>query len=165
MSQTIETQIGDLLRQRGWTLAVAESCTGGLIGHRITAVAGSSDYFSGGVIAYANAVKVSLLGVSWDTLNSFGAVSQETVQDMAEGACRGLGADIAVSVSGIAGPGGGTPDKPVGTVWVGLAAPDGKWARVFHFPGNREENKAAAAEAALALLLDYLQGKLNHNIS
>jgi PncC family amidohydrolase len=165
MSQTIETQIGDLLRQRGWTLAVAESCTGGLIGHRITAVAGSSDYFSGGVIAYANAVKVSLLGVSWDTLNSFGAVSQETVQEMAEGACRGLGADIAVSVSGIAGPGGGTPDKPVGTVWVGLAAPDGKWARVFHFPGNREENKAAAAEAALALLLDYLHGKLNHNIS
>jgi PncC family amidohydrolase len=157
----IETQIGDLLRQRRLQLAVAESCTGGLIGHRITNVPGSSDYFIGGVIAYANAAKVNLLGVSWDTLNTAGAVSRETVLEMAAGARRSLGADIAVSVSGIAGPGGGLPGKPVGTVWIGLAAPQAQWARKFCFPGDREQNKAAASEAALAMLLDYLLGKPN----
>ena len=161
MDQTIETQIGILLRSRALKLAVAESCTGGLIGHRITNVAGSSDYFNGGVIAYANAAKVSLLGVSWSTLNTAGAVSRETVLEMAEGARHRLGADIAISASGIAGPTGGLPEKPVGTVWIGLAAPDGSRARIFCFPGNREQNKAAAAQAALAMLLDYLQGRLN----
>jgi PncC family amidohydrolase len=165
MEQPIETQIGVILRQRGLKIAVAESCTGGLIGHRITNMPGSSDYFTGGVIAYANAAKANLLGVSWDTLNTFGAVSRETVLEMAAGARRSLEADIAVSVSGIAGPGGGLPDKPVGTVWVGLAAPDGQWARIFTFPGDRQQNKAAASEAALALLLDYLQGKLDSNVS
>jgi len=160
MSQIIETQIGAILRQRGLKIAVAESCTGGLIGHRITNVAGSSDYFTGGIIAYANAAKVNLLGVSWDTLNGSGAVSRETVLEMAAGVRRSLGADIAISASGIAGPGGGLPDKPVGTVWIGLAAPDGSWAHVFGFTGDREQNKAAAAEAALKLLLDYLLGKM-----
>jgi PncC family amidohydrolase len=140
---------------------VAESCTGGLIGHRITNVAGSSDYFNGGVIAYANEAKVSLLGVSWDTLQKYGAVSQETVLEMAAGARLSLEADIAISVSGIAGPGGGLPNKPVGTVWIGLAAPDGQWARVFCFPGDREQNKAAASEAALGMLLEYLEGNQN----
>jgi PncC family amidohydrolase len=161
MSLSIETQIGDLLRQRGLKLAVAESCTGGLIGHRITNVPGSSDYFTGGVIAYANAAKVKLLGISWITLNTFGAVSRETVLEMAAGARRSLGADIAVSVSGIAGPGGGLPGKPVGTVWIGLATPDGNRANVFHFPGDREQNKAAASDAALTMLLNYLLGKPN----
>ena len=165
MNQAIETQIGDLLRQRGWKLAVAESCTGGLIGHRITNVAGSSDYFTGGVIAYAYEAKVKLLGVSWDTLKTFGAVSRETVLEMAAGVRQSLEADIAISASGIAGPGGGLPDKPVGTIWIGLAASDGKWARVLHFPGDREQNKAAAAVAALTLLLDYLQGKMDYNFS
>jgi len=165
MSLFSETQIGDLLRQRGWKVAVAESCTGGLIGHRITNVAGSSDYFNGGIIAYAYEAKVKLLGVSWETLKTYGAVSRETVLEMAEGARRSLETDIAISVSGIAGPGGGLANKPVGTVWIGLAAPDGKWARLFHFPGEREQNKAAAAEAALALLLDYLLGKPDANYS
>ena len=149
MSELIENQIGSLLRQRGLKLALAESCTGGLIGHRITNVAGSSDYFTGGVVAYANEIKTRLLGVSTDTLNSFGAVSRETVLEMAAGARRRLDADIAISVSGIAGPGGGLPDKPVGTVWIGLAAPDGNWAHLFRFPGDREQIKNAAAEAAL----------------
>ncbi len=158
MNQTIETQIGTLLRQHGLSLAVAESCTGGLIGHRITNVPGSSEYFTGGVIAYANETKVSLLGVSWDTLSTCGAVSRETVLEMASGARRSLGADIAVSVSGIAGPGGGTPDKPVGMVWIGLAALACEWQRVFRFPGDREQNKASAAEAALQMLHEYLQG-------
>jgi PncC family amidohydrolase len=159
MEQTIETRIGKLLRKRKLKLAVAESCTGGLIGHRITNVPGSSEYFIGGVIAYAYEAKVSLLGVSWDTLQTYGAVSRETVLEMAAGARLSLEADIAISVSGIAGPGGGLPYKPVGTVWVGLAAPNGKWARIFCFSGNRERNKSASSEAALAMLLEYLQGK------
>ncbi len=165
MDQTIETQIGDILRQRGLKLAIAESCTGGLIAHRITNVPGSSDYFIGGVVAYAYEAKVKLLGVSWKTLNTCGAVSRETVLEMAGGVRQSLGTDIAISVSGIAGPGGGLPNKPVGTVWVGLAAPDGTWARLFHFPGDREQNKAAAAEAALSMLRDYLLGEPDSNVS
>ncbi len=156
----LENQIGDLLRARGWTLATAESCTGGLIADRITDVAGSSDYFVGGVAAYAYEAKVALLGVSWDTLKTHGAVSRETVIEMARGACKTLNADTAISVSGIAGPGGGTPDKPVGTVWVGLVAPDGEWARLFHFDGDRVQNKSSAADAALQFLIDYLSGNV-----
>jgi PncC family amidohydrolase len=161
MDPTLESQIGALLRQRGLKLAIAESCTGGLVGHRITNVPGSSDYFIGGVVAYAYEAKVALLGVSWETLSKFGAVSHETVLEMAAGARRVLETDIAISVSGIAGPGGGLPNKPVGTTWVGLAAPEGQWARVSCFPDDREQNKASAAEAALQLLLDYLQGNLS----
>jgi PncC family amidohydrolase len=161
MEQTIEALIGNLLSQYHLKLAVAESCTGGLIGHRITNVPGSSEYFTGGIIAYANAAKAKLLGVPWDTLNTFGAVSRETVLAMAAGARTSLEADIAISVSGIAGPGGGLPNKPVGTVWISLAAQDGNWARLFCFPGDREKNKAAASEAALGMLLEYLQGNRN----
>jgi len=158
MTELLEITLGDRLRRRGWKLATAESCTGGLIGHRLTNVAGSSDYFVGGVVAYAYAAKVALLGVSWETLKVHGAVSREVVLEMALGARRVLGAELAVSVSGIAGPGGGLPLKPVGTTWTGLAAPDGEWARLFCFEGDREQNKAQAAEAALQLLADYLDG-------
>ena len=156
-----EIEIGRLLRQRGLKLGLAESCTGGLVGHRITDIPGSSEYFMGGVVSYSYKAKVSVLGVSWGTLNSFGAVSRETVLEMARGAIKLLDVDIAVSVSGIAGPGGGTVDKPVGTTWIGLAATDGEWAREFHFNGDREQNKASSADAALQMLLDYLQGSLN----
>jgi len=156
----LENQIGDLLRACGLKLATAESCTGGLIASRITDVAGSSDYFVGGVAAYAYEAKVALLGVSWDTLKTHGAVSRETVIEMARGARKTLNADIAVSVSGIAGPAGGLPDKPVGTVWVGLVAPDGEWARLFHFDGDRTQNKSLAADAALQFLMDYLTGNV-----
>lgn len=156
-----EWLIGDFLRARRLKLAVAESCTGGLIGNRLTDVTGSSEYFLGGVIAYAYEAKVALLAVSWDTLNRHGAVSRETVFEMARGARLRLNSDLAVSVSGIAGPGGGTPEKPVGTTWIGLVAPDGEWAREFHFSGDRVENKSASATAALEMLLDYLQGKLS----
>ena len=149
-----------MLRERGLKLALAESCTGGLLGDRITNIPGSSEYFLGGVVAYAYSAKVNLLGVSWDTLNSKGAVSQATVLEMARGARRVFGADIAASISGIAGPGGGTVDKPVGTTWIGLAAPDGEWARQFQFHGARQENKASAAEASFQMLLDYLVGNL-----
>lgn len=155
-----EQLLGDLLRSRGHKLAVAESCTGGLIGNRITDVAGASEYFAGGVIAYAYEAKVALLNVSWDTLNHTGAVSRETVLEMARGARQHLNSDIAVSVSGIAGPGGGTPEKPVGTTWIGLVAPEGEWAQEFHFSGDRAENKSASASAALEMVLVYLRGKL-----
>ena len=155
-----ENVIGDLLRVRRMKLATAESCTGGLIASHITDVAGSSEYFLGGVTAYAYEAKVALLGVSWDTLKTYGAVSRETVIEMARGVNKVLNADIAISVSGIAGPGGGLPDKPVGTVWVALVAPDSEWTRLFHFDGNRVQNKSSAADAALQFLMDYLTGNI-----
>jgi nicotinamide-nucleotide amidase len=154
----LEILIGDLLRARGWKLTTAESCTGGLVGDRITNIPGSSDYYLGGVVAYAYEAKVALLGVSWETLQTYGAVSRETVLEMARGAQKALSADIAVSISGIAGPGGGMPDKPVGTTWLGLSAPEGDWARLHLFKGDRTQNKASSAEAALRFLADYLQG-------
>ncbi len=159
MNQTIETQIGDLLRQRGLKLAVAESCTGGLLADHITDVPGSSDYFIGGVVAYAYEAKVALVHVSWDTLRLHGAVSRETVVEMARGIRTSLGADIGVSVSGIAGPAGGLPGKPVGTTWIGLSAGDGDWARMFVWEGDRRLNKESSAQAALQFVLDYLNGK------
>ena len=160
MKDSLEFKIGDLLRARGWTLATAESCTGGLIADRITNIPGSSDYFVGGVVAYANSVKIHSLGVAGETIERCGAVSRETVLEMARGARAALRADIAVSVSGIAGPGGGQPGKPVGTVWIGLAVVEGAWARVFCWGGDRVQNKGYSAEAALQMVLDYLEGKL-----
>jgi PncC family amidohydrolase len=160
LADSLEQQIGRTLRERGLKLSLAESCTGGLLGDRITNLAGSSEYFWGSLVTYAYEAKVALLGVSWDTLNRHGAVSRETVLEMARGARAALGTDIAVSVSGIAGPGGGTPEKPVGTTWICLVALDGEWTRRFQFAGDRMQNKASAADAALQLLLDYLQGEL-----
>ena len=157
MKTSLEAQIGELLHARGLKLALAESCTGGLVGNRITDVPGSSEYFLGGVMAYAYEAKVNLLGVSWETLNSKGAVSREVVIEMARGARKALNADIAISVSGIAGPDGGTLEKPVGTTWIGLVTNEGEWARVFQFSGERVQNKSQAAEAALQMLLDHLQ--------
>jgi PncC family amidohydrolase len=159
VTNPLEIQVGRLLQERKLKLVLAESCTGGLLGSRITDVPGSSEYFLGGVVAYAYEAKVDLLNVSWDTLNTKGAVSRETVLEMARGIRELLKGDIAMSVSGIAGPGGGTPEKPVGTTWIGLVAADGEWAKIFYFSGDREGNKISAAEAALKLLLDYLHGK------
>jgi PncC family amidohydrolase len=156
---SLEIQVGRLLHEHGLKLVLAESCTGGLLGSRITDVSGSSEYFLGGVIAYAYEAKADVLGVSWDTLNTKGAVSRETVLEMAKGIRTLMKADIAVSVSGIAGPGGGTPEKPVGTTWIGLVAQDAEWAKLYHFSGDREGNKSLAVDAALHLLLDYLHTK------
>lgn len=157
LKKTLEVRVGEILSQRGLRLAVAESCTGGLISHLVTNVAGSSVYFVGGVIAYANEAKVHLLGVHQETLDKFGAVSSETVIEMARGVRNTLSADIGISVSGIAGPGGGTPEKPVGTVWIGLSTPKEELARHFHWTGNRLDVKEQSARAALMLLLEYLQ--------
>jgi len=158
MTEPIELTIGELLRQKKLKLAVAESCTGGLVSDRITNIPGSSDYFMGGIVAYAYEAKVTLLGVSWDTLTAFGAVSRQVVLEMARGACRVLETQLGVSVSGIAGPGGETGEKPVGTTWIGLCTPDGEWARGYCWNGDRLENKAASAEAVLQFVVDYLQG-------
>ncbi len=136
----IEEAIGLLLKEKNLTLATAESCTGGYVAHKLTSVAGSSAHFRGSVVAYDNAVKQSVLGVRPETLAAHGAVSEETVREMAEGARRVLGADIALATSGIAGPGGGTADKPVGTICIAVADADGTVSRRFQFDRGRELN-------------------------
>jgi PncC family amidohydrolase len=164
--KTLEITIGQLLNKKGFKLAVAESCTGGLIGHRITNIPGSSDYYLGSVTAYAYEVKQRLLGVQQETLTEHGAVSRETVIEMAQGIRACLKADfpientIGLSVSGIAGPGGGMPGKPVGLVWVGLSTRQGNHAWKFLWKGTRIENKEYSAQAALQILLDYLKNQL-----
>ena len=160
VTNSTEFILGNLLSNKNTCLAIAESCTGGLVSDRITNVPGSSEYFLGGIVAYSYEAKVNLLKVSWDTLRQFGAVSKETVIEMARGALVSLGADIAVSVSGIAGPGGGMADKPVGTTWIGLSTIERDWARHFVWSGDRIQNKESSAEAALQFVLDYLQGTL-----
>jgi len=140
------------LRDRKATLAVAESCTGGMLGSRITAVQGSSDVFSGGIIAYSDAVKTEQLGVPGDTLAAHGAVSEETVLAMAEGVQRRFDATCTIAITGIAGPDGGTPEKPVGTVWLAARAASAARAVRRVFPGDREEIRGRSAQAALDLL-------------
>jgi len=165
MTEPIESIIARLLIMQNLKLALAESCTGGLVSDRITNIPGSSAYFLGGVVAYAYQAKVNLLGVKWETLNTHGAVSRQVVLEMAKGARKALQADLASSISGIAGPDGGTDQKPIGTTWIGLSSPDGEWARVFCWTGNRIENKAASAQAALQMILDYLQGRRDLDIN
>ena len=151
--QSLEAAVGDELFRRGKTLAVAESCTGGLIGHMLTDVPGSSDYFLFSGITYANGAKIGVLGVNPDTIDTHGAVHEETAREMAEGARRVAGSDYAISTSGIAGPGGGTDEKPVGTVCIGIATPEGASAGRYHFPfGDRALNKRVFAKKALDLL-------------
>jgi PncC family amidohydrolase len=156
MMLSLESRIGEILRGRRLTLATAESCTGGLIAHRLTNVSGSSAYFLGGIVSYSNEAKAQLLGVGQGTLETQGAVSEATAIEMARGARRVFNADIAVSVTGIAGPGGGTPEKPVGLVWIGLSTHEGEQAQKFIWDQDREGNKAESAEAALQMVWDYL---------
>ena len=155
-AQDLEQKVGELLSQRGLTLAVAESCTGGLLGHRITNVSGSSGYFEGGIISYSNEAKEAVLGVPHDILIEHGAVSRETALAMARGARRVLGTDLAVSVTGVAGPGGGTTEKPVGLVYIGLSAEGAELCDKHVWQGDRAANKEQSAEAALKLILQYL---------
>lgn len=138
----------------GITVATAESCTGGNVAHLITSVAGASRYFLGGVVSYANEVKMRVLGVRAEDLQQYGAVSEAVALQMARGVRELTGADWAVSTTGVAGPDGGTPQKPVGTVWIGIAGPQGARARQFHFSATRERNIAKASVKALELLLD-----------
>lgn len=154
---SLEAQVVRLLTERGLTLAVAESCTGGLIGHRLTNVPGSSACFLGGVVAYHDRAKAGILGVDEDVLTREGAVSEAVAVAMARGVRRLLDADLAVGVTGVAGPSGGTPEKPVGTVFMALADRSGEtFARQCRWEGDREENKARSAQAALELVRAYL---------
>ena len=155
---SMEVEVGRLLRQRGMTVGFAESCTGGLVAHRLTNVPGSSAYFRGSIAAYANDVKEATLGVPAALLERHGAVSEEVVAAMAEGARNGLGVDVAVATSGIAGPDGGTEEKPVGTVCVGLASASGGAARRYQLWGNREWVKLLASQIALDWVRRHLLG-------
>jgi nicotinamide-nucleotide amidase len=146
---TLEERVGQVLLERRQTLALAESCTGGLISHRITRIAGSSAYYLGGATSYANEIKIKLLGVRPATLEKHGAVSQETALEMSGGIRDRTGADFGLSVTGIAGPSGGTPEKPVGTVWISIAQAKDHEARLFQFHGDRERIILATSQAAL----------------
>ena len=150
---------GEVLLQRGWTVGTAESCTGGLIAAWLTEVPGCSAYVLGGIVAYSNAVKHAVLGVRESTLETFGAVSEETAAEMATGARNVLSTTVAVSVTGIAGPGGGTPGKPVGLTFIGLAGPKGIVGVERHmWPGDRAAVREASTRRALEMILEFAAG-------
>lgn len=155
-NDTMESVVGQLLRNKGMTLSTAESCTGGNIAQLITSIAGSSDYFKGSVVAYSNEIKEQFLGVPHHIIMEYGAVSEQTVIAMAEGIRTSFGTDYAISVSGIAGPAGGTAEKPVGTTWIAVATPDKTITRKFMFGEHRGRNIRKASIAAL----NMLRGKL-----
>ncbi len=156
MGATLEEQIGERLKFRGQGLATAESCSGGLIAHRITNVPGSSAYFLGGVVSYSNDAKVSLLGVTPHTLQTHGAVSEAVAREMAEGARERFAADYTVACTGIAGPTGGTAEKPVGLVYIGAAGPGGTRVERCQFNGDRMSIKEQTADRALRMVLEAL---------
>ncbi len=151
-NDTLEGVLGALLKERKQTIATAESCTGGYISHLITSIPGSSGYYVGSVIAYSYEIKTLELGVSADLLNNKGAVSQEVVEHMAAEAKRKFKTDYSIAVSGIAGPDGGTPEKPVGTVWIAIATPERVFSKRFQFANNRLRNIQMTSNAALNLL-------------
>jgi nicotinamide-nucleotide amidase len=157
-AKTID-DIGQLLTARGETVALAESCTGGLIGHLITEVPGSSAYYLGSVVTYAYQAKERLLAVPHETIVQYGVVSEQVAMAMARGARETFASDIGVSVTGIAGPGGATPSKPVGLTYVALAAEGCETCRRYVWNGDRGANKRSSADAALQLLLDYLESR------
>lgn len=155
---TLESAVGELLRGRGETVAAAESCTGGNIAHRFTALPGASDYFRGGVVAYSNDVKTALLGVNADDLNRFGAVSRPVAEQMAAGVRKATGTTYGIATTGIAGPTGGTPDKPVGTVWMAVAGPEETYSIRMVFGSLRSQNIERASSNAINLLRLHLCG-------
>lgn len=152
----LEQEILDLFRKKGLTLGVTESATGGLISHIITNVPGSSEFYKGSITAYSNQTKTSVLGVKTETLQQYGAVSSQVAEEMALGGCRILAADVCISTTGIAGPGGATPDKPVGLFYLGLAHGPTAYSQKHLFRGDREENKERAALTAICWLKAYL---------
>ncbi len=154
---SLEGVTGRLLAKKGKSLATAESCTGGFIAHKITSIPGSSAYFKGSIVAYANKAKEHLLGVSHELLDTQGAVCRQVAEDMAAGARQTLEADYAIGVTGIAGPGGGSKSKPAGTTWIAIAGEHEVISQRFAFGDNRERNISRAANAALAMLKDYIE--------
>jgi nicotinamide-nucleotide amidase len=152
----LEEEVGSLLRQKGLSLGVVESASGGLISHLITNIPGSSDYYKGSVTAYSNEVKTRVVGVKEATINRYGVVSAEVAEEMAQGGKKILSADICLADTGIAGPAGATPGKPVGLFFIGLSHGAKTFSRKHNFHGNREQNKQNTAEAALGWLKEYL---------
>jgi len=152
----LEQEVGNLLRRKRLTLGIVESATGGLISHLITNVPGSSDYYKGSVTAYSNEAKIKVVGVKADTISKYGAVSYQAVEEMAQGGRKILAADICLADTGIAGPSGATPEKPVGLFYIGLSHQAGTYSQKHHFQGSRKQNKRRAAEATLAWLKEYL---------
>jgi len=157
-NQEMEDVVGILLTERGKTISVAESCTGGLIGHRLTNVPGSSDYFCGGVVSYSNQSKIDLLEVSAKTIKKYGAVSDETAQEMARGIRERMNSDLGLAVTGIAGPDGGSKDKPVGTVYIGLCSGEEVFSRRYRFWGRRKQIKLNTSMMTLDWVRRYLNG-------
>ncbi|WP_320006430.1 CinA family protein [Maridesulfovibrio sp.] len=157
MIKNIVPSIGKILIDKGWTMSTAESCTGGLVAATLTDFSGSSAWFSGAVVAYSNEVKMSLLHVPETAIIKYGAVSEETVRAMAEGVCKTLNVDVGVSLSGIAGPTGGTVDKPVGTVWMGWHISGKTYAEKFIFDGDRKSVKDQSLQTVLAKLHQFLE--------
>ncbi len=157
--ETLPELVAYTMKKVGKTLATAESCTGGTLAHQLTAMAGASEYFRGGVVAYSNKVKECALGVRHETLMAHGAVSEETVREMAAGARERLGADYAVATTGIAGPGGGTPEKPVGTVWIAVAGPDGVTAKLLKFGDRRAQTIERTCNAVWSELIKKVKTK------
>ena len=155
--ENIAKEIGTLLKERRLTLGLVESATGGLISHLITGVPGSSAYYRGSVTAYANEIKTGVAGVKESTINRYGAVSPQVAEEMARGGQKLLGVDICLADTGIAGPGGATPDKPVGLFYLGLCHSGTTCSQEHNFAGNREQNKLSAAMAALSWLKEYLE--------
>ncbi|MBI4228882.1 MAG: nicotinamide-nucleotide amidohydrolase family protein, partial [Deltaproteobacteria bacterium] len=155
--EDLEQVVGELLKQKGFTLAVAESCTGGLLAHRITNIPGSSEYFERGVVSYSNESKEEILGVPRELIETKGAVSAEVVQSMAEGVRKLANTDLGVGISGIAGPTGGSSEKPVGTVFIGISCKNrGTFSRRYQFRGTREEIKIITSETALDWIRKFI---------
>ncbi|MFC2006300.1 CinA family protein [Chloroflexota bacterium] len=152
----LEQDVGNLLNQKGLTLGVVESATGGLVSHLITNVPGSSDYYKGSVTAYSNETKIKVVGVKEDTITKYGAVSSQVAEEMARGGRKILAVDICLADTGIAGPSGATPGKPVGLFYIGLSHQFGTCSQKHNFQGDREQKKLNAAEAALSWLKEYL---------
>ena len=158
-NQTVAEVLGSLLHERELTVGCAESCTGGNIAHRITQVPGSSAYFLGSVVSYSNDVKANVLGVSRSDLSSYGAVSREVVEAMAEGVAKLMRSDCAIATSGIAGPNGGTPQKPVGTVWIAVKYKDQMVSECLHFTGDRNTVIESATNHGMVMLINLLRNK------
>ncbi|MDP6126975.1 MAG: CinA family protein [Dehalococcoidales bacterium] len=154
---SLEQETGHLLRQKGLTLGVVESATGGLISHLITNAANSSDYYKGSIVAYSNEAKIKVVGVKGETINKYGAVSPQVAEEMARSGRKTLAADICLADTGIAGPGGASPGKPVGLFYIGLAHRTKTFNQKHIFGRDREENKRDAAEATLSWLKEYLE--------
>jgi PncC family amidohydrolase len=154
-----EELLGTLLREKGLKIALAESCTGGLIASRITDIPGASEYFEAGVVVYSNRAKQRFLSVPEQSIRAHGAVSKEVAEKMAEGVRQATGTDIGLSITGVAGPGGGSPEKPVGTVYIGLSAKERTLVRRFQFSGDRLDIKEKSAVEAFRLAIDFLEGR------